>query len=212
MRNYLLCLLFLLLEVGLYAQGSTTSSMGGKVTEAGNVGVFGANVTAMHTPTGTFYGTSTDEDGSYRIDNMQVGGPYTLTYSFVGLEDVIVTNISLRLGERYTKDVEMGSSALQLDEIVVTAAAGSVGGSTGASTQISTEDIELMPTLNRNVSDYTRLTPQANGNSFAGSNNRFNAIFVDGAVNNDVFGLAGQGTNGGQTGIAPFSIDIIDQI
>ena len=202
----------LLLEIGLSAQGSTTSSMRGRVTEVGNEGVFGANVTAVHTPTGTFYGTSTDLDGSYRIDNMQVGGPYTLTYSFVGLEDVVVTNISLRLGERYTKDIEMGSSALQLDEILITAAAGSLGGSTGASTQISTDDIEAMPTLNRNVSDYTRLTPQANGNSFAGTNNRFNAIFVDGAVNNDVFGLAGQGTNGGQTGIAPFSIDIIDQI
>ncbi len=177
------------------------SSMGGKVIEAGNVDVFGANVTAMHTSTGPFYGTSMDEDGSYPIDNKQVGGPYTLTYSFVGLEDVIVTNIPLRLGERYTKDGEMGSSALQLDEIIVRAAAGSLGGSTGASTQISTEDIELMPTLNRNGTDYTRLTPQANGNSFAGSNNRFNAIFVDGAVNNDVFGLAEQGTNGGQAGI-----------
>ena len=42
-------------------------------------------------------------------------------------------------------------------------------------------------------------------------NNRYNAIYIDGAVNNDVFGISSSGTNGGQTGISPFSIDIIDQ-
>jgi len=72
-----------------------------------------------------------------------------------------------------------------------------------------------MPTLNRNINDFLRLTPQAStaggGISFAGTNNRYNAIYVDGAVNNDVFGLSSGGTNGGQTGISPFSIDIIDQ-
>nr|NQU93764.1 hypothetical protein [Bacteroidota bacterium] len=42
-------------------------------------------------------------------------------------------------------------------------------------------------------------------------NNRYNAISIDGAVNNDVFGLAAQGTNGGQTGATPISLDAIDQ-
>ncbi|NDC90178.1 MAG: TonB-dependent receptor, partial [Bacteroidetes bacterium] len=50
------------------------------------------------------------------------------------------------------------------------------------------------------------------GISFAGMNNRFNAIYIDGAVNNDVFGLASSGTNGGQTGASPFSFDILDQL
>ena len=44
-------------------------------------------------------------------------------------------------------------------------------------------------------------TPQASGfrggTSFAGVNNRYNAIYIDGAVNNDVFGLSWL-TNGGQ--------------
>ena len=31
-------------------------------------------------------------------------------------------------------------------------------------------------------------------------------------MNNDVFGLASSGTNGGQTGISPFSLDIVDQL
>ena len=131
-------------------------------------------------------------------------------------DDVVIQDVSLRLGETRVQNVTLGESSISLDEVVVTAKAGSVGQNSGSSTQISTEAIEIMPTLNRDVSDYLRLTPQSSGfgggTSFAGVNNRFNAIYVDGAVNNDVFGLAGSGTNGGQTGISPFSIDIIDQI
>ncbi|MEI2707438.1 MAG: hypothetical protein V9E96_00275 [Chitinophagaceae bacterium] len=43
-------------------------------------------------------------------------------------------------------------------------------------------------------------------------NNRFNAFYVDGAVNNDVFGLSASGTNGGRAGLPPISIDAIDQM
>jgi hypothetical protein len=73
-----------------------------------------------------------------------------------------------------------------------------------------------LPTVGRNVSDYLRFVPQAKvtgdgGISLAGQNNRYNAFYIDGAVNNDVFGLSASGTNGGQSGIAPISIDAIDQ-
>ncbi|MBK7700319.1 MAG: hypothetical protein IPJ39_17140 [Saprospiraceae bacterium] len=67
---------------------------------------------------------------------------------------------------------------------------------TGASTNINKRQLETMPSLSRSLSDFTRLTPQANGSSFGGANNRFNSITIDGAVNNDVFGLSGSGTNG----------------
>src|SRR5690606_19943097 len=74
-----------------------------------------------------------------------------------------------------------------------------------------------LPTVGRNVSDFLRFVPQVKVNSadggvsIAGQNNRYNSFYIDGAVNNDVFGLAGSGTNGGQAGIAPISIDAIDQ-
>jgi len=211
MRILILSLLFSVLSLSMFAQGSTTSAIRGQVTEEGQGGLLGANITAIHTPTGTFYGTTTDDEGYYRIDNMRVG-PYKLTYSFVGLAETSIDNVLLRLGEPQVRNVALGASSIQLDEVTVTAKAGSVGKNSGSSTQISSDDIDAIPTLNRNLADFTKLTPQSSGSSFAGVNNRFNAIFVDGAVNNDVFGLAGSGTNGGQTGISPFSIDIIDQI
>src|SRR5690606_18886669 len=107
--------------------------------------------------------------------------------------------------------------ALELEAITVSALAGSAGQSSGTSTQISSESITTLPSISRNINDFLRVTPQSSGYggdgiTFAGMNNRFNAIYIDGAVNNDVFGLASSGTNGGQTGISPFSLDIIDQL
>jgi len=215
MKKFLLLLVIVLGVLGLKAQGVTTSSIRGVITDEGSTPLIGVNVSAVHEPTGTFYGSSTDVNGAFRIDNMRVGGPYTVTATYVGFGEVISNNISLRLGEPYTYDITMGDAALQLDEVLVTAKAGSIGKNSGSSTQISEDDIEAMPTLNRNINDFLRLTPQASstggGISFAGTNNRYNAIYVDGAVNNDVFGLSNSGTNGGQTGISPFSIDIIEQ-
>jgi len=216
MRNLLLLFLVLAGTSSLIAQGVTTSSMRGQVKGDNGEALIAVNVSAKHTPSGTLYGAITDENGYYRLDNMRVGGPYELTISYVGYEDVIFTEIYLRLGETFRQNVELGESSELLDEVTIVAKAGSVGTNSGSSTQISTEDIEQMPTLNRDLDDYLRMTPQASGfgggTSFAGVNNRYNAIYIDGAVNNDVFGLASSGTNGGQTGIAPFSIDIIDQL
>ncbi len=215
MKKLVLLNFFLLLSCFAFSQGVTTSTLLGQVTDESGEVLTGANVTAIHTPTGAFYGGTTDVNGNYRIDNMRVGGPYKVTISYVGQEDIVIEGIYLRLGEPFRRNVQLGDSSIELGEILVLAKPGSVGKNSGTSTQIGTEAIDKMPTLNRDISDYTRLTPQASnagsGTSFGGINNRFNAIYIDGAVNNDVFGLADNGTNGGQTGIAPFSIDIIDQ-
>ena len=199
-----------------FGQGVTTASVNGRVTDNTGEALIGANILAVHGPTGTTYGNSTNIDGYYRISNMRVGGPYTVTVTYTGYTDVVLENIYLRLGESKKLDLTMEESAIELSMIQVTARPGTAGANSGTSTQITGDDIDIMPTLNRDVADYVRLTPQSTGysggTSFGGINNRYNAIYIDGAVNNDVFGLSSQGTNGGQTGIAPFSIDIIDQI
>ena len=215
MKKLILYLVLFILPVLGFSQGTTTGSLSGNISDQNGESLIGSTLTAVHGPSGTFYGVATDVDGSYRIDNMRVGGPYTITSTYVGQADKIIENVYIRLGEKKRLNIVLQEGGVELDEILVIASSSSVGESSGTSTQISTEDIEVLPTLDRDISDYVRLTPQANtsngGIQFAGVNNRFNAIYVDGAVNNDVFGLAGSGTNGGQTGISPFSIDIIDQ-
>ena len=201
---------------GLYGQGVTTSSLSGSVTDAAGEPLIGANVVAIHVPSGTTYGTSTDIDGTFNIANMRVGGPYKITSSYTGYGDNVIDGLFLRLGEAQRRNIILEEQAFELMGIQVVASAGATGQNAGASTQISSDDIDVLPTLDRDLNDFMRLTPQAStsvsGISFAGINNRYNAIYIDGAVNNDVFGLTSTGTNGGSTGISPISIDVIDQI
>lgn len=216
MKNFFTICAMLLTASFAFGQGSTTSSMQGKVTD-GSEELIGANVFAVHVPSGTTYGGSTDLDGNYRIPGMRVGGPYKITISYTGFEDASYDGIFLSLGQPYRLDAKIQETAIELGTITVTAQGGPAGGNIGSSTIIRSDDINRMPTLSRDLGDFTRLTPQSKasfggGTSIAGVNNRYNAIYIDGAVNNDVFGLAANGTNGGQTGIAPISIDAIEQI
>lgn len=210
----------LLLLVGVsdavYAQGVTTSSMTGVVFDDNNEPLPGANIVAEHLPSGTKYGTSSDMNGGFRLANMRVGGPYRVIVSFAGFEPTITDNIMLRLGEVERRSFTLRETSVELDEVVVVGRAGTAGQRSGTSTQISNSNLEDLPSINRSLNDFVRLTPQSSsfggGVTFAGTNNRFNALYIDGAVNNDVFGLASSGTNGGQTGITPFSLDIVDQL
>lgn len=197
------------------AQGVTTASIGGRIVDDAGEGLIGATVVAVHEPTGTVYGNATDLEGYYRLSNMRVGGPYTVTISYTGYGSQEFNGVQLRLGENRQFDATLLDNTSELSEVVVIAQVGTTGSNAGASTQITSDEIDALPTLNRDITDFVRLTPQSSstgdGTSFAGTNNRFNAIYIDGAVNNDVFGLSSSGTNGGQTGASPFSIDIIDQ-
>lgn len=204
------------------AQGSTTSGMRGVIRTDMGEALPGATVVAVHQPTGTQYGTTTNADGIFNIRNMNVGGPYKLTVSFVGYENFEKTGLYLKLGQILKADVNLREETNELDAITITARKDDVfdGNRTGAQTNISEEQINALPTASRDLSDFVRSTPQAfidNSDddgpavSINGQNTRFNSIFIDGAVNNDVFGLAAQGTNGGQTGVAPISIDAIEQ-
>ncbi|HEA30092.1 MAG TPA: carboxypeptidase regulatory-like domain-containing protein, partial [Leeuwenhoekiella sp.] len=208
---------FFFLTTVSFAQGVTTSSINGRVLDNTETPLPGANVVAVHQPSGTTYGATTDFDGFYRISNMRVGGPYTVTITYVGFEGFVADNIFLQLGDAKKISVSMREAQNTLDEIVVTGQRNSIfdSGKTGAETSVSQTQVSNLPTLSRNIADFARLTPQAQVSgddviSIAGQNNRYNALYIDGAVNNDVFGLAGNGTNGGQTGVSPIALDAIE--
>jgi outer membrane receptor protein involved in Fe transport len=218
MRKPTVYLLTFLLFLGGISTGRaqvTSSSMSGVVKATGGELLSGATVKAVHQPTGTVYTTVTTKDGVYNIVNMIPGGPYSIEITYVGYGKFTEDNITLRLGETGRIDASLSGNGATLQNVIVTAAGGNAQGSrkrTGASTNISREQITALPTLSRQLQDYTRLVPQANGNSFGGISNRFNNITIDGAVNNDVFGLSGSGTPGGQASTTPISLDAIQEI
>ncbi len=67
---------------------------------------------------GTSKGTTSDYDGLYSLENLDIGS-YTLVFSFVGYESIEVPNVKV-LADKVTEiNVVLGASAAALDEVVV---------------------------------------------------------------------------------------------
>ena len=171
----------------------------------------GATVTATHLPSGTVYTGTVNQSGGFNIPNMRVGGPYRIEVNNSGQAPKVYEDIYLQLGEPFILDSNVSAKETKIEEVKIVSTATNRR-KTGASTVIGRKQLENMPSLSRSLQDFTRITPQANGNSFGGANNRYNNITIDGAVNNDVFGLSGSGTPGGQAGTQPISLDAIQEI
>lgn len=217
-KNVFTMLIFLSVAVIVNGQGSTTSGIDGRVIDEKNQPVPGATVLAIHLPTGSQFGTNADVNGFFHLPNLNVGGPYTIKVTFVGYEPNILENVYLRLGDRLDYSIKMIENVIQIGEVIVVGKPDNTfnSGRTGAKTNVTQENMAQLPSISRSLSDFTRLTPQATttsgGVSLAGSNNRYNNFQIDGAVSNDVFGLSGSGTNGGQAASQPISLDAIQEI
>jgi len=188
----------------------TTSSMTGTIKDDKGT-LPGASIKATHTPTGTVYTVSTNNDGRFTIGGMRVGGPYTVEISFVGYKAEKQTEIYLKLGEPYLLNVTLLDNSSTLSEVKVVGQSNNTilnSSRNGTSTVISKAQIQNLPTISRSVDDLTRLTPQANGTSIGGGNYRSNNFTVDGANFNNQFGIGQNIPAGG----SPISIDALEQI
>src|SRR5579859_3536172 len=207
--------LLLFLQVRLSAQ-VTTSSVGGTVTDNGGKPLSGATVEISFPDAGIKRHIVTGSGGSFFVPNLRVGGPYTITVSYTGFNPRTENNIMLELGQTSTVDFKMELAAANLSAVTVTGRSRVFNENrTGASVNISSQQIQRLPTISRSADDYTRLTPSAsptyNGVSFAGRNGQYNNYSLDGAVFNNPFGLDAP-TPGGQASAQPISLDAIDQI
>lgn len=213
MRNSILtCFVSLLLSFTAFSQ-ITTAEVSGIVYDDQNTQLPGANITAVHIPTGTSFGTITNLDGRFIIPNMRVGGPYTITISYVGFSDYTLNDIYLTLGQTFNLKTTMTTSATELDAVIVTTDKNTIinNDRTGSETNVGSRELTRLPTISRSTEDFTRLEPTASGGSFGGRNDQFNNFSLDGAIFNNPFGLDAA-TPGGQTGAQPVSIDAIEQI
>jgi len=216
-KNFIL-LFFLVLTLSIsnqiLAQGVTTAAMNGLVQDTDGNPLPGANVIAEHIPTGTQYGASTRENGLFNLPNLRIGGPYTVTVSFVGYNPASQENIQLTLGQNFRLEFTLQSEAVELGEVVISAEQNQVLNSsrTGAETFITEEEIQVLPTIKRSTRDLIRLDPRSDGNySFGGKNWLFNNISVDGSYFNNPFGLDDPAP-GGQTSAEPIPYDAVEQV
>ncbi len=214
MKKFLSVLLALLVFCTASAQ-VTTSSISGNVTDKSGQPLVGATVIAVHTPSGTQYGTAVDTKGNYRLYNVRPGGPYTLIFQMIGYQTVEKTGIQLALAENNITDAYLEEDAIGMEAVVVSADGknSSMNSSrAGAGVNVSREAMELMPTVSRSMNDIMRLSPQSNttSNGFAvgGGNYRQSYVTVDGAAFNNAFGIGSNLPAGG----SPISLDALEQV
>ncbi|WP_165357788.1 TonB-dependent receptor domain-containing protein [Alistipes senegalensis] len=192
----------------------TTSGMNGTVVDQNGQPLVGATVIAVHTPSGTQYGAVTDKNGNYNLQGLRTGGPYSVTFSFVGYQSVEFPGLMLSLGQTLKRDAFLKDSQ-ELEAVVIKADGKNSSmnvNRAGAVTSISNEQIELMPTVNRSMNDIMKLTPQASsttsGLAIGGGNYRQSYVTVDGAAFNNMFGIGGNLPAGG----SPISLDALEQV
>ena len=187
----------------------TTSSMSGQVSDTNGEDVIGATIRATHMPSGTTYNAVTNIDGRWTIQGMRVGGPYKVQVTYIGYAEKTYEGINLQLGETYNLNATMSEDVNELGEVVVIGNGSKFAAEkTGATTNISNEQIMALPTVSRSIEDITRVSPYANGMSLSGGDGRSTNFTLDGANLNNNFGL-NDGLPGGGN---PISMEAIDEV
>jgi len=182
----------------------------------------GVSVEAIHVPTGTRYTAVTEANGRFSMLHLRVGGPYTVSAKIGGFKTEIQKDIEIRLGEKRDLGFEMEVERVQQSVEVSAKEIPFIGPDRmGSAQSVPQDEIRTLPTIRRQFQDFVRTNPYINVQpndstqtsiSIAGMNNRYNSIQIDGAVNNDLFGLSSTGTPGGLTDTQPISLDTIQEI
>lgn len=187
----------------------TTAGLSGRIT-SGEEPLAGATIQVTHLPSGTSYGTISNQQGHYYLQGLRTGGPYRVEVSYVGFRPTAITDVQLTLGETYVLNIILEEST-ELSEVVITARRSAFAGSkTGASTLINSKQIALTPNIGNTIGGVVRYSPYANGGSFAfgGRDQRQNSFTVDGASFNNNMGLDG----GFLPGNKPISTEALEEI
>ncbi len=214
----LLATIALLLVVAVSTAQVTTSSIQGVVTSNDNP-LPGAAIVALHEPSGTIYGTSSNSEGHYAINGMRVGGPYTITFSYIGYEDLVYHDVELQLGTTESFDAPLNYTTEEIEDIII------MGQGVLKEHSVRNYDrkyygrnkMETIPTIDRSIYDLTHVmssavSPASGGIVLAGQSNRYNAFSIDGSPSADIYGLGTTGMTGSLTRANPIPMDALEAV
>jgi hypothetical protein len=203
------------------AQGVTTGAIGGTVIDSAGAPIAGATVRVSNPATGFVRVATTRENGRYIVSGLEIA-TYRVAAAAIGFGPQSKDNIRVQLTQTARADFVMARQAVQLQELVVSGqqSIDFAPTRTGAQTFLSDSAVRRLPTLNRQLQDFVRLTPQVVTNpapanagevSIAGQNYRFNSIQVDGTTQSDKFGLSDTGELGGQAGGRGITLEAVKE-
>jgi hypothetical protein len=101
----------------LFAQ-STQTIRGRVVDGVSNTALVGVSVMLVNTDE-KIYGSTTDADGRFRIDNVPVGR-HTVRITYIGYEEQTIPNVIVTAGKEVVLTLSLTESVSQLNEVVIT--------------------------------------------------------------------------------------------
>ncbi|MEO8560517.1 MAG: TonB-dependent receptor [bacterium] len=219
MLGVALAALVSLLPGRLVAQGITTGAIAGSVTDDAGRPLAGVQVVIRNRTTGFTVGAQTRDDGRYRVQNLEPGGPYAVSARRIGLTPETIDNQIVPLSQTLTLNFRLSAQVAKLSglEVVATTNAGEFSATnTGTRTSISGTVLERLPTTSRNITDFVKIAPQVSstgpGSSAGGLSNRMNNVQIDGATERDVFGLGSTGAPGAEVNAKSLSIEAVKEL
>ena len=196
-----------------HAQGVTDAAIEGVAKSADSTdATIPAQITITNGSTGARLLLRADAGGRFAAEHLAPGGPYRVEAHAPGLS-AARDGITLALGQRYRVSLVLRADTTRMAEVRVTAQSPLLASSRmGASHTVSDSAIHKLPLLSRDFTELLQTAPEVTGTSVGGSNNRMNDIQVDGASDNDHFGLSrGSGTPGGQEGARSLPLEAVQE-
>ncbi|RUO32668.1 TonB-dependent receptor [Aliidiomarina sanyensis] len=199
------------------ALAETASSMRGQIVGPQGEVVANTRVIIQHVPSGTVQTTTTNNQGIFTASGLRVGGPYIVMIDSEVYEGKTLEDIFLQLGDQYRLSAQLEPRRENIERITVTGRAiNTTSLQAGSSSTWGAQEIQNMPTFDRDLKDIVRQNPLAadlgddsRSLTVGGNNPRYNSITVDGIGQNDDFGL---NAGGYPTNRTPISIDAIEQV
>lgn len=188
------------LSLSIIAQTSR-GTVSGLVSDPAGAVIPGATVTLTSTDTNTSRTSTTNDEGFYRFDAVELG-PYSVTINATGFGELLKTNIIVNANQTSAVDAQLAPGGQQVTVDVI--------GEAGAALQteapvrggnISARQVTELPFAGRNPTALALTLPGVSTNrtgvgiatfSVNGARGRSNNFLIDGTENNDI-SVAGQG-------------------
>jgi hypothetical protein len=141
-----------------FAQGTTAGNIGGRVTDEQGQPLAGVAVQAVNLETGLQRTAVSGAEGLFII-RLLPPGEYRVRAERIGYEAGIVELVRLTVGQTATANVRLDPRAVQLDAISVVATREPINVREGGVSQyVSREEIESLPALGRDFTDFIALS------------------------------------------------------
>ncbi len=131
--------------------------------------------------------------------------------------EAVIAYTDIHSNETTELQLYIQENSHRLPSVTVTSGVSQSTNSNTLSTWLTAPQINRFASGSKNLQDVLRMMPEAQIDiggtgsvSVAGENYRYNALYTDGVVSHDLFGISASGTFGGITGSSPISLEAME--